>query len=39
MCPDPAAYDRAAAELAGKFHKAFDQFRNLVGPEVASAGP
>ena len=37
--PDPAAYDKAAADLAGKFHKAFDQFRSLVRPEVASAGP
>jgi phosphoenolpyruvate carboxykinase (ATP) len=39
MWPDPDAYDRAAADLASKFHKAFDQFRNLVRPEVSSAGP
>src|SRR5688572_1101851 len=39
MWPDPQAYDRAAADLAAKFRTAFDPFRNLVGPEVASAGP
>jgi hypothetical protein len=39
MWPDPQAYDRTAADLASKFHKAFDQFWGLVRPEVAAAGP
>lgn len=36
---DREAYDRAYAELAGKFRKNFEQFRTLVRPEVAQAGP
>jgi phosphoenolpyruvate carboxykinase (ATP) len=36
---DPQAYDRAVADLAGRFRANFDQFRSLVRPEVARAGP
>jgi phosphoenolpyruvate carboxykinase (ATP) len=36
---DPDAYDRTVAELAQSFRKSFDQFRPLVRPEVAAAGP
>ncbi len=36
---DPLAYDRTVNDLATKFHQNFDQFRSLVKPEVAQAGP
>ncbi len=36
---DPEAYDRQVADLAAQFRKNFDQFRPLVTPEVAAAGP
>ncbi len=36
---DPEAYDRTVGDLAAKFHHNFDQFRTLVKPEVAQAGP
>jgi len=36
---DPEAYDRAYRELADKFRANFQQFRDLVSPEVAAAGP
>ncbi|MBA4181310.1 MAG: phosphoenolpyruvate carboxykinase (ATP) [Anaerolinea sp.] len=39
MWPDPAAYDEVKAGLGGKFRTNFEQFRNLVGREVAEAGP
>ncbi|MCZ2108953.1 MAG: phosphoenolpyruvate carboxykinase (ATP) [Dehalococcoidia bacterium] len=32
-------YDAAQAALADKFKASFEQFRNLVAPEVAQAGP
>ena len=37
--PDPVAYDAAVTDLAQKFHQNFNQFRALVKPEVANAGP
>ena len=37
--PDKASYDDAIQDLATKFHANFDQFRALVKPEVANAGP
>jgi len=36
---DGAAYDKAAAELAGMFHKNFKQFSAGVDEEVRNAGP
>ena len=36
---DKDAYDGAYQGLADKFHTAFGQFRDLVKPEVAAAGP
>jgi phosphoenolpyruvate carboxykinase (ATP) len=36
---DPEAYDRKAAELAGRFAKNFEQFAQPVTPEVRAAGP
>jgi phosphoenolpyruvate carboxykinase (ATP) len=39
MWSDPDAYDRAAQDLARQFRASFDQFRSLVRPEVAAAGP
>jgi phosphoenolpyruvate carboxykinase (ATP) len=36
---DPEAYDRKAAELAGRFAKNFEQFAQSVTPEVRAAGP
>lgn len=36
---DPAEYDRVYTGLAEKFRASFEQFRPLVRPEVASAGP
>jgi phosphoenolpyruvate carboxykinase (ATP) len=36
---DPAAYDARAAELARMFAENFRGFAELVGPEVAAAGP
>ena len=36
---DPAAYDAKALELAGLFHENFTQFAEIVGPEIAAAGP
>jgi phosphoenolpyruvate carboxykinase (ATP) len=37
--PDPEAYDRQAAELAGLFRKHFAPYVDTVSPEVAAAGP
>jgi ATP-dependent phosphoenolpyruvate carboxykinase len=39
MWDDRAEYDRVYAGLAEKFKANFGQFRNLVRPEVAQAGP
>ena len=36
---DPVAYDRTVSDLAAKFRQNFDQFRTLVKPDVAQAGP
>lgn len=36
---DSEAYDRAYEDLAAKFRESFEQFRGLVKPEVAVAGP
>jgi phosphoenolpyruvate carboxykinase (ATP) len=36
---DGEAYDRQVADLASRFRANFDQFRALVRPEVAKAGP
>jgi phosphoenolpyruvate carboxykinase (ATP) len=36
---DKPAYDRTLANLAASFRTSFDQFRPLVRPEVAAAGP
>ncbi len=36
---DTAAYDESYRQLAENFGKNFDQFRSLVRPEVAKAGP
>jgi len=36
---DAAEYDETYAMIAGKFRANFQQFRNLVRPEVANAGP
>ncbi|MBI2765059.1 MAG: phosphoenolpyruvate carboxykinase (ATP) [Chloroflexi bacterium] len=36
---DPDAYDQAAADLAAQFRSNFEQFRGMVSPEVAVAGP
>ncbi len=36
---DPEAYDRAARELAGRFHTNFQQFIGDVAPDVRDAGP
>ena len=36
---DPAAYDAAAAKLAGLFRKNFEQYAAGAGPEVREAGP
>jgi phosphoenolpyruvate carboxykinase (ATP) len=36
---DKDAYDRTVVELAESFRKSFEQFRPLVRPEVAAAGP
>ena len=36
---DGEAYDRQLSELATGFRKNFDQFRGMVSPEVAAAGP
>ncbi len=36
---DKAAYDRTYEQLADGFRKNFAQFRDLVSPEVAEAGP
>ena len=38
MWEDPAAYDAAAADLAGRFQKNFEQF-NSVPAEIRGAGP
>lgn len=35
---DPAAYDQKARELAARFNENFEQFRDLVSPEVQVAG-
>lgn len=37
--PDPAAYDRQAAMLAGLFKANFAKFAGQVTPDVAAAGP
>lgn len=39
MWSDPEEYDRVYSGLAEKFHANFGQFRNLVRPDVAQAGP
>jgi phosphoenolpyruvate carboxykinase (ATP) len=39
MWSDPEEYDRVQSGLAEKFRANFGQFRNLVRPEVAAAGP
>jgi phosphoenolpyruvate carboxykinase (ATP) len=39
MWADKDAYDQIKAGLGEKFKANFDQFRNLVKPEVAKAGP
>jgi len=39
MWANPADYDRAATDLAAQFRANFEQFRSLVSPEVAVAGP
>lgn len=39
MWEDREAYDRAYGDLAAKFRESFDQFRQLVSPAVAEAGP
>ena len=36
---DKAAYDKSYAALGEKFRKNFQQFRGMVSPEVAVAGP
>lgn len=36
---DPEEYDRVYTGLAEKFKANFGQFRSLVRPEVAAAGP
>ena len=36
---DKAGYDRQVADLAARFRENFEQFRDLVRPEVAAAGP
>ena len=36
---DPAAYDQAAAKLAGMFAENFETFEATVSPEVRAAGP
>jgi phosphoenolpyruvate carboxykinase (ATP) len=36
---DPAAYDREANKLIGRFEKNFEQYRPVVSKEVAAAGP
>jgi phosphoenolpyruvate carboxykinase (ATP) len=36
---DPAAYDAAAAKLAGMFHANFETYAEGVSEEVRSAGP
>ena len=38
MWPDKSAYDRAAADLAGRFRRNFEKF-TMVGPEVRAAAP
>jgi phosphoenolpyruvate carboxykinase (ATP) len=39
MWADPAEYDRVYRGLAERFAANFEQFRSLVRPEVAAAGP
>jgi phosphoenolpyruvate carboxykinase (ATP) len=39
MWPEQSAYDASYAKLAEGFRKNFEQFRPLVRPEVANAGP
>ncbi|MCW5980248.1 MAG: phosphoenolpyruvate carboxykinase (ATP) [Bryobacteraceae bacterium] len=39
MWPDPEAYDRQAAVLAGMFNENFRQFAEGASPEVRAAGP
>jgi len=38
MWSDPAAYDRAARDLAGRFARNFQKFSGIA-PEIAAAGP
>jgi phosphoenolpyruvate carboxykinase (ATP) len=38
MWPDKSAYDRAAADLAARFRRNFEEF-TMVGPEIRAAGP
>jgi phosphoenolpyruvate carboxykinase (ATP) len=37
--PSPDDYDKKAIELAGAFHKSFEEYRESVPPEVREAGP
>jgi phosphoenolpyruvate carboxykinase (ATP) len=37
--PDPAAYDRAAAELAAMFVNNFERFAASLPDEIVAAGP
>ncbi len=39
MWADPEEYDRVYRGLAERFAANFEQFRGLVRPEVAAAGP
>jgi len=39
MWADKAAYDQVYEALGAKFRGNFEQFRNMVGPAVANAGP
>ncbi len=36
---DKNAYDEKAKDLAGRFHKNFEQFTEQAAPEVVAAGP
>ena len=38
MWADKAAYDRAAADLSGRFNRNFEKFKG-VGPEITESAP